>query len=230
MKTYSPLLFSVLVAAAVMPACAADVSGFYIGLEGRADQPSWNEGSFTATYRKETRGTISSSTGTAYATSFPQDMLGLGLVLGYRFSPYLALEVGYSITTDEARELDNNSDRFRYRMTVRDASLDALGYWPIGETGRFRPFVSVGLAYATSNARLRADIDGSDTDYDQVITATYTPYFQKKEINWRLGGGIEVRLSDSIYGRIFARYTPYSFGKKLDSNTTLGFSINTKIF
>lgn len=230
MKFSSTLLCSALLAAFALPAGAVDASGFYVGIEGRADQLSWQEHAFTATFNTETLGVSSSSTGAVSSTSFPQSLLGLGLKLGYRFSPYLALEAGYAISADEAREMDNSGDRHRFRTTLRDAQFDVMGYWPLGETGRFRPFISLGMSYTMINARLCAEIDGTDDASSKVTTTTYTPYIVQSELDWRFGTGVEVRISDNTYGRIFVRYTPYSFDKALDNGATFGFSLNTKLF
>lgn len=230
MKPYKTLFCSALFAAAALPASAVDASGFYIGIDGRADQLSWQERSFTATLGVKTEGVLSTTTSDFSTLSFPQSLLGMGLKLGYRFSPYLAIEGGYTISAEEARELDNDNDRYRFRTSLRDIQLDVMGYWPLGETGRVRPFISLGMSYTMINARLRAEIDGTDEDLSAVTTPTYTRYLVKSELNWRLGTGVEVRISDGTYGRLFVRYTPYSFDSALDNGATFGFSINTKIF
>jgi opacity protein-like surface antigen len=214
MKFNSTVLISALVlAAAAVPAGAASVSdsdtGFYVGLDGRIDMMSWK---------------------TVDDTNYPQGPMGLGLRLGYRFSPYLATEVTLGESADENRVMDDAADRWRYRMTLREAQFDVLAYWPRGDTGWFKPFLSLGLAYTSGDARLRYEKDTGelDSDGDEITDVTYTTFFHKKEVEWRVGGGVEVRFSDSISGRIYGRYQDYDFGH-VKGGATFGFSIISAI-
>lgn len=234
MKPITPIAFSVLAAALAAPAAAYDApldeSGFYVGFEGRLDQLSWNTYSFDQKIVSVEGGVETSSTAAGTTISFPQGLMGAGLKFGYRFSRYLALELGYTISSDEKREIDTDLNRFRYRLTLREAQADVLAYLPLGVSGRFKPFLSAGMAFTQADARLRTEVDGSDDEGEKITTATYTSFMKESEINWRIGGGIEVRVSDSTYGRFFARYQPYSFNDALDGGATLGFTVTTRLF
>ena len=212
MKSFSTVLLSALMlAAAAAPAgaapadAAASDSDFYIGLDGRIDQLYWKD---------------------SVDTHYPQSIMGLGLRLGYHFSPYLATEIGLSESSDENKEIDIKADRWRYHMTMREAQFDVFAYLPLGETGWFKPFLTAGLAYAEGNARLRQEIDSTTTIGTTAVT--YTTLFNKGEIDWRAGFGLEANLSDSLTGRIYVRYQSYSFGA-MDGGTTFGFTLNTPI-
>jgi opacity protein-like surface antigen len=211
MKHVTAVLFSaLLLLAAAAPAAAAapsDDNTFYVGLDGRIDVLSWKN---------------------SVDTSYPQAVMGLGLRGGYRLSPYFSVELGYSISADEHREMDINADRWRYRLTLREVQADVYGFLPLGQSGRFRPFVSLGVAYADGNARIRREIDGTDSSGDATTTVTYTPLFSKGEIDYRAGAGIELHISDTVDGRIYARYQSYSFNA-INGGITLGFTVNVAV-
>lgn len=229
MKSLSTVLVSTLLVASAVPAMAAsDLSGFYVGLDGRIDQVSWKDKTFPATYRVSDEGVISSTSDTASATDFPEGPMGLGLLFGYRFSPYFAADVGISQSGDENRIMDNDSNKYRYRVTFRQIQADGYAYWPIG-TGRLRPFVTAGLAYTFGSARIRSELAGTNSSKTKITTATYSSYFQKGEVDWRIGAGMEVGISDDVSGRIYVRYQPYSFGG-LNGGATLGFNLNVLVF
>jgi opacity protein-like surface antigen len=232
MKPFSKVLLSALLLATAVPASAAttaEETGFYVGFEGLIDQISWKNRSFESTYTSTTLGKTSSSTITMLATDFSEGLMGLGMKLGYRFSPYLAVETGFGETTDDQRIMDDDANRYRYRMTIRQWQLDGYAYWPLGSSGRFKPFVTLGAALASGDARVRTEIDGTDENEDSLVDVGYTKYFQKREFEWRAGLGIEVRISDSVNGRIFARYQPYSFDA-LKGGATLGFTLSAMAF
>lgn len=231
MKTFSTVLVSsLLLAAAAAPALAAgDMSGFYVGLDGRIDQIDWKNKSFSADYRASKLGVVTTTTDTTSADNFPEAPMGLGLLFGYRFSPYLAVDGGFSETSDENRILDNKDDAYRYRMTIKQWQVDGYAYWPLGSSGRFRPFLTAGLAYTSGDARLRADLGGTDTDGSSLTLKTYTHYAQKHEFDWRVGTGLEVGISDDVSARLYVRYQPYSF-EALKNGVTLGFNLNVLVF
>lgn len=229
MKSLSTVLVSTLIlAAAAIPAQAAsgDQTGFYIGLDGRIDQISWKTRSFDAKYVKTTKGETTTTTDTTSSDYFPEAPMGFGLRLGYRFSPYLSAELAYANSYDENRILDNDNNKMRYRMSIREWQLDGYAFWPLGGSGRFRPFLTAGLAYASGDARLRADVLGTDTDGDVNDTMTNTHYATKHELDWRAGMGLEVGISETVNGRVYVRYQPYSFGNTLNGGATLGFTLN----
>ncbi|MGB8602508.1 MAG: outer membrane beta-barrel protein [Rhizomicrobium sp.] len=229
MKPLSTVLVSSLIlAAAAVPAQAAsgDQTGFYIGLDGRIDQISWKSKNFDATYTGTSKGSSSTTTGSTSSDYFPEAPMGVGLRLGYRFSPYLSAELGISDSYDENRIMDNDSNKLRYRMSIREIQLDGYAFWPLGASGRFRPFLTAGLAYASGDARMRADILGTDGSGDENDTMTTTHYFQRHEVDWRAGMGLEIGITETVNGRVYVRYQPYSFGGALDGGATLGFSLN----
>lgn len=212
MKILSAAAAAVLLAAAApaatIPTSTAgtiDDGSFYIGLGGRIDALSWKE---------------------AEDTNYPQSLMGLGLRFGYSFSPYLAVETGFSLTSDDQRQMDDSQNRMYYRMTIREAQLDAYGYLPLGGSGRFRPFITAGMAFDRGFARIRNVPEGSS---DKPDAPYYTERFKKNEFNWRAGGGIAVRLSDDVETRIYARYQSYSFGA-LNGGAVIGFDVNVAVF
>jgi opacity protein-like surface antigen len=231
MKSLTVLVSSLLLAAAAAPVYAADGTSndFYIGLSGRIDQLSWKTKSFTATYSVTDSGSTTKSTDTVSSSNFPETAMGMGLRFGYRISPYFAVETGYAISYDENKIADNDNNQYRYRFTMRQLQLDGLAYWPIGASGRFRPFLTAGLAYTSGDARLRADLDGTASDQTAITDSTLTSYFHKHEVNWRAGLGVEVGISQTVSARILARYQPYSFGA-LKGGAILGFDLNYAIF
>ncbi len=212
MKILSAAAAAVLLAAAApaatIPTGAAgtiDAGSFYIGLGGRIDALSWKN---------------------AEDTNYPQSLMGLGLRFGYSFSPYLAVETGFSLSADDQREMDDAQNRMYYRMTIREAQLDAYGFLPLGGSGRFRPFVTAGMAFDRGFARIRnVPLESSD----KAVPPYFTERFKKNEFNWRAGGGVAVRLSDDVETRIYARYQPFSFGA-LNGGTTIGFDVNVAVF
>lgn len=229
MKSLSTVLVSTLIlAAAAVPAEAAsgDQTGFYIGLDGRIDQISWKTRNFDVKYVKTNKGEATTTTDTTSSDLFPEAPMGFGLRLGYRFSPYLSAELAYANSYDENRIMDNDANKMRYRMSIREWQLDGYAFWPLGASGRFRPFLTAGLAYASADARMRADLLGTDADGEINDTLTTTHYATKHEIDWRAGMGLEVGISESVNGRLYVRYQPYSFGNTLNGGATLGFTLN----
>lgn len=244
MKSISTLLVSgILLASVALPAQAAasdtskndDDSGFftgdfYVAFSGRIDALDWKSQDFDATYRKSSEGDITSKDITVNSDQMPETLMGPALSFGYRFSPYFAAELGISDTSDENRVLDNTANRFRYRMTVRQLSLDGYAYLPLGDTGRFRPFLTAGLAYASGDSRLRTDVSGTDDDGDAIRTLTLNTYFHKHEVDWRAGLGLEVGISQDVSARVFGRYQPYSFGSHVNGGVTFGVDLTVSVF
>lgn len=231
MKSFSTVLItSLLLASAAVPAAAAsDPSGFYVSLDGRIDQITWKDKTFAATYKYTDEGAVTTTSDTASASDFSEGLMGLGMAFGYRFSPYFAAEAGFSETTDDNRITDNDANRFYYRMTIRQWQLDGYAFWPLGASGRFRPFVTAGIAYASADARMIAKVDGTDSDMSSLVNITHNTYFQKHEIDWRAGAGLEIGISDDVNGRFYLRYQPYSFGSALDGGVSLGFNLTVLV-
>lgn len=224
----SALLFLPLAVAFAAPALAET----YIGFDGQVDHISWKN---------------------ADSSMYPQDVMGGGLFLGYRISPYFGVELGYNssydnnkiankttVTTTVTDDYGNTSTidsivkrHFDYRLTIREFQLDGFAYLPLGRTGWFQPFVTAGLGYAEANARIRITTPTKKTDSNgnskTVDSVAYTTYFIKQELDWRVGAGIEARVSDSTALRVTVRYKPYSFGSNLDGGASFVFSVRTAL-
>lgn len=214
-------------AATATSASADAASGFYIGLDGRIDQISFKDKTFTANlYDTVDRQPVTTrSPHTQSASDFPEGLMGAGVVLGYRFSPHWAVEAGFTSTADENRVADNNKYFYRYRMTIREAQLDGYAFLPLGPSGRFRPFLTAGMAYAAGNGRMEANQDTLDASGTRVGVETLVPYVVKKQVLWRAGAGLEIGISQSVAGRVYARYQPYSFGSTVNGGASLGFNL-----
>lgn len=240
MKSISTvLLTSILLASVALPAQAAasgdDDSGlftgdFYVSFGGRIDGIDWKSKDFDAKDRTTTTGSLSSSTTSVNTDQMPETLMGPAMAFGYKFSPYFATEIGIAATSDENRVTDNDANRYRYRMSIRQVSLDGYAYWPLGDTGRFRPFLTAGLAYVSGNSRVRTDIDGTDDGGIKNRTLTLTTFFHKHELDWRAGLGLEIGITQDVSARVYGRYQPYSFGSNLNGGATFGFDVNVAVF
>jgi opacity protein-like surface antigen len=200
MKNFLPVSPFFFLVAAVSFSAHADP---YIGLDGRVDAIAWHNSN----------------------SSYPEDTSGIGIHIGDRLSRNYGVELGYSNAYGDVgySQTTPTAEKFSYRLSIRDFQLDNFAYLPLGESGAFQPFMTLGVAFSEGNARIR----NSTTTTVPVIT--YTQFFQKQEVDWRGGFGIEYRLSQSISARFLARYQPYSFGSNLSGGATLGISINTAL-
>ena len=197
------LSFSSCVIAAVSFSATADP---YIGFDGRVDAIAWHDSN----------------------SSYPEDTSGFGIHIGERFLPNFGAELGYSNSYGDIgySQTTPTAENFSYRLSIRDFQLDGYSYLPLGETGAFQPFVTLGAAFSEGNARIRNATTTTNSSGTSVPLITYTPFFHKQEVDWRGGFGVEFRLSQTYSARFLARYQPYSFGSNLSGGASLGISIN----
>lgn len=178
----------------------------YIGIDGRVDAIAWHD----------------------LNSSYPEDTSGFGIHIGDRFLPNFATELGYSNSYGDVgySQTTPTAENFSYRISIRDFQLDNFAYLPLGQSGAFQPFVTLGAAFSEGNARIRNSTTTTNSSGASVPLVTGTPFFHKQEVDWRGGFGIEFRLSQALSTRFLARYQPYSFGSNLSGGATIGVSIN----
>jgi opacity protein-like surface antigen len=204
-------LTSVCVFFILAPASWAATGDPYVGLDLDIDQVVWRDSAIAATY--------------------PTSNSGGTFRIGDRILDNLAVELGYtnsygSTIVPSSTGVDN---KLSNRLALRELQLDGLAYMPLGK-GWFQPFVTAGLAYDEASARLRTITSTYDsTTKLNVNTITSTPYFDKSEIDWRVGFGMEFVPMDGLSARFTVRYAPYSFGGHMAGGVTFGLGLNIGI-
>lgn len=204
-------LTSVCVFFVLAPASWAATGDPYVGLDLNIDQVIWSNSTIAATY--------------------PTQNSGGTFRIGDRIWDDVAVELGYSNSYGSAPVTSSAgiSNKLSNRLALRALQLDGLAFFPLGK-GWFQPFVTAGLAYDEASARLRT----ITTTYDSktklnVITIISTPYFDKSEIDWHAGLGMEVVPMDGLSVRFTARYIPYSFAGHMSGGVTFGLGLNIGI-
>jgi len=188
----------------------------YLGLDTRIDEISWHDSA---------------------AANYPQDTMGASFHIGDRFSPYFGTELGYSDSYGELNYTPTNTSNqttpiaegISDRLTIREFQLDNFAYLPLGPEGWVQPFATLGAAYSDANARVRMTTESSDSSGNETKTYTFTPFFRKRELDWRIGFGVQFQPLDAISLRFLMRYQPYSFKSEMSGGATLGLGLNAAL-
>lgn len=206
MKIFLSVSFLFVLIGAVPSSADADP---YIGFDGRVDAIAWHNSN----------------------SSYPEDTSGFGIHIGDRYLPNFGVELGYSNSYGDVGYSQTTpiAEKFSYRLSIRDFQLDNFAYLPLGESGSFQPFMTLGAAFSEGNARIQNVTTTTNSSGSSVPSISYTPFFHKQEIDWRGEFGIEYRLSQTYSARFLARYQPYSFGSNLSGGATLGISIDARL-
>ncbi len=183
----------------------------YIGFDTSVDEFAWQSNPIAANY--------------------PQEVYGVALHMGERFSPNFGAEVGYSTSFGDLDDNHTNqvAEDLSYRLTIRELQFDGYAYLPLGPAGWAQPFLTLGGAYAEANARERIATPAASGSASNAMTNTYSPFFHQSEIDWRAGFGMAFRISSDFSTHFTARYQPYSFGSKMSGSTTVGIGFDAAL-
>lgn len=143
-------------------------------------------------------------------TSEPQHFGGGDIHVGWRQGIF-ALEGGWYI--GQGGSGDN-------RLSLSGFTVDGLVYSPV-RLGGAEPFLTVGTANLLARS---ATISNSVTP--DSWSRTVTPLFSEQNWDWRAGAGLEWGFTQSVRGRITARYEDFSFNGKMHGGATVSFGIN----
>lgn len=147
---------------------------------------------------------------------------GLNIHAGIRPHRNFGVELGYFRTRKADKDISAGSTigpglvaatDFSTDTRVQGVTLDALGYLPLGEAGRFELIGTAGLSWSKADASLTIPGIGSESVDDS-------------EIGFRAGAGAQANLTDRINIRGLARYQTASFDDVADHAWTCTLGLN----
>jgi len=142
--------------------------------------------------------------------SEPQHFGGADIHAGWRQGIF-ALEGGWYI--GQGGSGDN-------RLSLSGFTVDGLIYSPV-RLGGAEPFLTVGTANLLARSATITNTVTPDS-----WSRTVAPLFSEQNWDWRAGAGLEWGFTQSVRGRLTARYEDFSFNGKMHGGATLSFGIN----
>jgi opacity protein-like surface antigen len=119
--------------------------------------------------------------------------------IGYRFNRFYGIELGY--TYAGATATDDFGDSAS--IYAEEVTIDVMGYLPLGRRSPVSLFSTIGVGYTYGTAEV-------DTYFGSAWASAWGPEF-------RVGAGIEYRVTDNIGIRTMVRYQYSDFGGIGDS-------------
>lgn len=136
---------------------------------------------------------------------------GADVHIGARVHKYLGFEASYLWTADSTKDNVLNTG-VNTKVNVRGETLDAMGYLPIDEKGKFELIGTVGVSHLRAHANFSAlGANGSDSE---------------TETKGRFGGGAQYWLSDNINARGIVRYQGADFDGDLNNAIIASIGLN----
>ncbi len=136
----------------------------------------------------------------AEGTKHPQsNSFGLGLALGYRFSPLFRLDVSYDQTADSTVQIAPYGPGFAQfdlstRQLMVNASLDIAPLFKPGTFGAVHPYLTTGLG----QSRNRNGDYFCFTSLAACNAAAYPLGATKTDLAWQVGAGLQWQLSPGV--------------------------------
>lgn len=133
---------------------------------------------------------------------------GANIHIGNRFTRNFGLELGYFRMREESQNLGAATAKAKYH----GATLDALGYLPLGEQKSFELIGTAGASYIRAEA--------------EVAAGPVTVKDDSSEAGYRLGAGAQYHVTDDVNLRGIARYQSADFDGTANGAWTYTFGVN----
>ncbi len=137
---------------------------------------------------------------------------GVHLHVGARVHKHLGIEAGY-IWGDEADKTNVLSTGINTKTSVHGFTLDALGYLPVGDSGKFEFIGTVGISHLTGEVEASAPGLGTGS-------------IDETETKARFGGGVQYWLTDNLNVRGLVRYQGADFDGAVKDAVTANLGVN----
>lgn len=137
---------------------------------------------------------------------------GVHLHVGARVHKHLGIEAGY-LWGDEADKTNVLGTGINTKTSVHGFTLDALGYLPVGDSGKFELIGTVGISHLTGEVEASAPGLGTGS-------------IDETETMGRFGGGAQYWLTDNLNVRGLVRYQAADFDGAVKDAVTANLGLN----
>jgi len=137
-------------------------------------------------------------------------MNGFDLHVGARVHKYLGIEAGYMWNETPSK---NNilGTGINDKVNIKGFTLDAMGYLPVDEAGKFELIGTAGVSRLKGGAK---------------FTGAFVENDSESETKGRIGGGAQYWITDSLNVRGLVRYQGVNFSDSINNDTIASLGLN----